>query len=91
MNHHLPSINIPKSIITVNSFQTYGMATLGDTLIIGLDMYLGKENKYYTSFEYENFMKQERFLIIDALENWITSSCHQFCNHENFLDELEYS
>jgi len=88
MNYYLPSVGVPKSVITVNSFQSYGMATFGDTLIIGLDMYLGKENKYYTSSDYMNFMKQEKFLIVDALENWLNATYHDSHNHHTFLDEL---
>lgn len=88
MNYYLPSIGIPKSVITVNSFQSYGMATYGDILIIGLDMYLGKENKYYASSDYMNFMKQEKFLIVDALENWLNYTYHDSHNHHTFLDEL---
>ena len=88
MNYYLPSVGIPKSAITVNSFQRYGMATYGDTLIIGLDMYLGKENKHYNSYHHMNFMKQEKFLIVDALENWLNTYYHDSHNHHTFLDEL---
>jgi len=90
MNYVLPHIRIPKNLITVNSFQSYAMSTYGHTLVIGLDMYLGKENRFYNDYQYLNFMKQKKFLLVDAIENWINHIYEHSHNHDNFLDKLIY-
>ena len=90
INYLLPDITTPKNLITINSFQSYAMSTYGNTLVIGLDMYLGKENRFYTGPQYLNYIKQEKFLVLDAIENWLNHIYENSHNHDNFLDELIY-
>lgn len=91
MNYVLPHIRIPKSLITVNSFQSYSVSTYGDILVIGLDMYLGKDNGFYEDdYQYLNFMKQKKFLVVDAIENWLNHIYENSHNHDTFLDKLIY-
>lgn len=90
INYLLPDIKTPKNLITINSFESYAMSTYGNTLVIGLDMYLGKENRFYTGPQYLNYIKQEKFLVLDAIENWLNHIYENSHNHDNFLDELIY-
>ena len=87
--YYFPDKKTPKLFITVNGMNSYSMITYGDTMICGLDMYLGKESKIYDyHHEYLRSRFQQRFLVIDALENWCNFQFNQYNNSQNFLDQL---
>jgi len=86
---YFPNLEIPKSLIAVNSFHSYGMVTYGDTLVVGLDFYLGEKNPLYRGYyDYQKLRFQKKYMVIDALENWCNLQFFSSSNSITFLDYL---
>ena len=50
LKYHLPQTVLPKQYVSFISGFNYNITTMDSTLGIGLDMYLGSDNKYYQMF-----------------------------------------
>ena len=79
---------IPKKIIYSNSFNSYGVDVYNQNLIVGLDFYLGEFHPAPNIWEYLKVRYQEKYMIADIMEYWITSSFIHKSSTEAFQDEL---
>ena len=83
-----PDSIIPKKIIYINSFQSYAIDSYNNCLLIGLDFYLGNLHPASNIWDYLKFRYNERYMIADIMEYWITSSFIHKSLIVNFQDEL---
>ena len=87
--YHFLEKEIPENIIFINAFGSFGIDFYNNNLIIGLDFYLGKENPMFnTVFDYLKTRYDEKFMIADAVEYWISSEFIEIQVTKTFLDEL---
>lgn len=87
--YYFPEKEIPEKAIFINSFGSFGIDAYNNNLIIGLDFYLGKENPMFnTVFDYLKTRYDDKFMIADAVEYWISSSFIATDITKTFLDEL---
>lgn len=70
---YFPNYPLPKNIITIVSGSKFSGALMDDsTLIIGLDMYLGKNSKFYNGFNnYEKNRYQKEFIVPNAIHTLV--------------------
>ena len=91
LSYLLPEILLPKKIIFINSFESYGIDRYEDCLVIGLDYYLSKNHPRSDQIEdYILYRYDKRYIVADALEYWI-SSFYYTKNKTTFLDQLIYN
>jgi len=83
-----PDSIIPKKIIYINSFNSYAIDSYNHNLVIGLDFYLGILHPASNIWDYLRFRYNERYMISDIMEYWITSSFVHNSLIVNFQDEL---
>ena len=77
-----PKRKVPKQVVTFMSGFNYNVAYTDSTLAIGLEMYLGKSNPFYSMLQYPKFktntMNKENVLA-DAIRGWVIT---EFDNSE---------
>ena len=83
-----PDSTIPKKIIFNNSFNSYAVDVFNENLLIGLDFYLGESHPAANIWEYLKVRYDEKFMMADAIEYWITSSFINKNNTSNFQENL---
>ena len=72
--YHFPERTIPENIIFVNAFNSYGIDSYMNNLIIGLDFYLGESHPLFDNiYEYLKTRYDENFMVADAMEYWLSS------------------
>jgi hypothetical protein len=86
--YYFPKNTVPKFCTFVSGFN-YAITADDSILGIGLDMYLGKDCKYYPllglpAFKIKNM--QEKFIVSDAMFSWLSV---EFENDENVNDLIE--
>lgn len=90
--HYFPEKNIPK-VITMMSGFNYNIINSDSTLAIGLEMYLGSNNKFYQMMQLpkykSNFMNKENILP-DAIRSWMISEFPYNMDKTDFLSEIVY-
>jgi len=87
--YHFLEKEIPENIIFINAFGSFGIDFYNNNLIIGLDFYLGEENPMFnTVFDYLKTRYDEKFMIADAVEYWLSSEFIETQVTKTFLDEL---
>jgi len=85
---YFPDSSIPKKVIFINSFNTFGIDVFNQNLLIGLDFYLGNSHPAANIWEYLKVRYDEKYMIADAMEYWITSSFISHNSVSNFQEEL---
>tara|TARA_B100001142_G_scaffold325304_1_gene378640 strand:- start:298 stop:1266 length:969 start_codon:yes stop_codon:yes gene_type:complete len=83
-----PDSTIPKKIIFSNSFNSYAVDVFNENLLIGLDFYLGESHPAANIWDYLKVRYDEKFLMADAMEYWITSMFINKNNTSNFQENL---
>lgn len=83
-----PDSIVPRKIMFINSFNSYAVDVFDENLLIGLDFYLGEYHPAANIWEYLKVRYDEKFLIADAMEYWITSSFINDNNISNFQENL---
>jgi hypothetical protein len=72
---HFPKEEIPKQYVSfISAFNCNFTTNIDSTLGIGLDMYLGADNKYYQMMQlpkYKARFMSKEYLITDAMRAWI--------------------
>ena len=87
--YHFPANEIPENIIFINAFNSFGIDSYNNNLIIGLDFYLGKENPMFnTVYYYLKTRYDVKVMIADAVEYWISSEFIETQDSKTFLEEL---
>ena len=81
-NYHFPKQPLPKKVIAFQSGFNYNITTADSTLGIGLEMYLGKNNKFYKMLQWPQYKVNQlskEYMVSDAMKGWIVNS---FDNNE---------
>ena len=87
--YNFPEKEIPENIIFINAFNSYGVDSYINNLIIGLDFYLGEEHLMFDNiYEYLKIRYDEKFMVADAMEYWLSSEFIDTDDSKTFLDEL---
>ena len=101
LKYHLPQAKLPKQYVSFISGFNYNIAPPVDsTLGIGLDMYLGTQNKYYQMLRYPRYQTRcmnKNYLVSDALKAWLihvynrNEQLNNLLNHMVFYGKLYYA
>lgn len=99
-NYHFPTEEKPKKITAFMSGFNYNITTIDSTLGLGLDMYLGSNNKFYQMLQWPRYkvrsMNSEH-LVSDAMRGWIThcfdknQPMNNLLSHMIFYGKLYYA
>lgn len=98
--YHFPKKPTPKNIITCVTGWNYSMAYSDNSLIIGLDMYLGDTAKFYRmlnlpKYQTKNFTKDH--ILPDMMRAWLLTEfdnsepINTLINHTIFYGKLYYA
>ena len=91
--YHFPNAETPKQYVAYISGWNYNFTSVDSTLGIGLDMYLGGDNKFYQMLQYPKYktaVMTKDYLISDAMKFWLI---HTFDENEpvnNLLCNMIY-
>lgn len=91
--YHLPENKIPEKVITWNSAFNYGVVSTDKYIGIGLEMYLGNENRIIQKIGFPQFMKQKmskEYLLVDICHSWVISNVLGEDQGETFLSSAIY-
>jgi len=100
LKHHLPQTVLPKQYVSFISGFNYNITTMDSTLGIGLDMYLGSENKYYQMLQYPKYKVRcmnTNYVVSDAIKGWLihcydkNEQLNNLLNHMIFYGKLYYA
>jgi hypothetical protein len=94
-----PKRKIPKQYVTFMSGFQYNVVYVDSTLGIGLDMYLGQNNPFYTMMQLPNFRTRtmnKEHVLSDAVRGWIITEfdnadpVNNLLNHMIFYGKIFY-
>jgi len=91
--YYLPSMPLPKKIITYNSAFNFGVVSTDSVIGIGLEMYLGPENRILKEVRFPVYMKekmQRDYLPSDVAQSWIQTNVLGDDRGETFLSSMIY-
>ncbi len=80
-------------IITMMSGFNYSVVLLDNTLAIGLEMYLGRDNKFYKMLafpQYKTMFMNKENIIPDAAQAWMITEFPYKMDKTDFLSEITY-
>jgi len=87
--YNFPEKEIPENIIFINSFNSFGVDSYKNNLIIGLDFYLAEDHPEFNSiYDYLKIRYNKKFMIANSMEYWLSSSFVETSEINTFLDEL---
>ncbi|MDA9663600.1 DUF2268 domain-containing putative Zn-dependent protease [bacterium] len=87
--YFFPEKSHAKKIVFINSFGSYGIDLFNNNLIIGLDFYLGNTNPMFNTFyDYLKVRCDDRFLVSDAMEFYLSNQFLKDYQYSNFQEEL---
>jgi len=98
-NYHFPKKPLPKKVVAFQSGFNYNITTSDSTLGIGLEMYLGGNNKFYKMLQWPNYKVNQlskEYLVSDAMKGWIINSfdnnepVNNLLSHMIFYGKLYY-
>jgi hypothetical protein len=90
--YYFPHRNIPK-VITMMSGYNYSVVIVDSTLAVGLEMYLGTNNKFYqmlTLPHYKTVFMNNENIAPDAIRAWMGTEFPNNMNKNDFLSEIIY-
>lgn len=90
-NYYFPQKNIPNIVSFLSAFN-YAMVADDSLLAIGLDMYLGADNKYYPQlgipqYRFKNMRKEK--IVSDAMLAWLSTE-YEEPKGENLLKQMVF-
>ncbi len=91
-NYYFQNKPIPKVVTMITGFN-YPVVTIDSTIGIGLDMYLGSNNKYYqwlTFPRYKSMFMNNENIVPDAIHSWMLSEFPYNMNKSDFLSNITY-
>lgn len=91
--HHLPDAPVPTAFYTYNSAFSYGVISTDSVVGIGLDMYLGPENKIVKEVRFPLYMKEKMhrdYLPVDVAHSWLITNVIGEDRGETFLSSMIY-
>ena len=90
--YYFPNKKLPKTITMISGFN-YSVVLLDSTLALGLEMYLGSNNKFYqmlTLPHYKTMFMNKENIIPDATRAWMITEFPYNMNKSDFLSEITY-
>ena len=91
-NYYFPKKYIPKTATMMTGFN-YPAVLIDSTLAIGLDMYLGSNNKFYQMLampHYKSMFMNKETIAPDAVRTWMLAEFPYNMNKSDFLSEIIY-
>ena len=91
--YHLPNAPVPTKIITYNSAFSYGVISTDSVIGIGLEMYLGPENRILKEVRFPVYMKDKmsrEYLASDVAHSWVATNILGDNKGETFLSSMIY-
>ncbi len=91
--YHLPNAPLPTKIITYNAAYSFGVISTDSVIGIGLEMYLGPENRIVKEIRFPVYMKdkmQRDYLPIDVAHSWLATNVVGENKGETFLSSMIY-
>lgn len=94
-----PKRSVPKQVVTFMSGFQYNIVYVDSTLGIGLDMYLGSKNPFYSMMQLPNFRTRtmnKEHVLSDAVRGWIITEfdnadpINNLLNHMIFYGKIFY-
>lgn len=90
--YYFPKRNLPKVVTMMSGFNS-SVVVVDSTLSIGLEMYLGNDNKFYQMLAFPHyktmFMNKEN-IITDIARSWMMEEFPYTMNQSDFLSEIIY-
>lgn len=93
LKYHLPGALMPNQIITYNSAFNYGVISSDKAIGVGLEMYLGPENRIVKQIGFPVYVKDKMdksYLLVDVAHSWIETNILQQERGETFLSNMIY-
>lgn len=100
LKYHLPQMVLPQQYVNFISGFNYNVTTLDSTLGIGLDMYMGQQNKFYQMLQlpkYKTRCMNTDYVVSDAIRGWLihcydkNEQLNNLLNHMIFYGKLYYA
>lgn len=91
--YYLPNAPLPQQVITYNSAFSYGVISTDSVIGIGLEMYLGPENRMIKEIRFPLYMKdkmQRDYLPVDVAHSWLITNVLGEDRGETFLSSMIY-
>ena len=91
--YHLPNAPVPSKIITYNSAFSYGVISTDSVIGIGVEMYLGPDNRILKEVRFPVYMKDKmsrEYLASDVAHSWIATNVLGDDKGETFLSSMIY-
>jgi len=92
-NYHFPNRVLPR-IVTYMSGFNFSILRIDSTIGIGLDMYLGKDSKFYRMLQfpqYKSMTMAKEYLVSDFVRGWMTTEFRNVDEKKNLLSEIIYN
>jgi hypothetical protein len=93
LKYHLPNSPQPNKIITYNGAFTFGVVSTDSVIGIGLDMYLGAQNRLVREIRFPQYMKEKMtrdYLCLDVAQSWLMTNVLGEDPGETFLSSMIY-
>jgi hypothetical protein len=91
-NYYFPKRSLPRTITMISGFN-YPVVAVDSTLAIGLEMYLGSNNKFYTWMalpRYRTMFMNKENIVPDAVRCWMGVEFPSTMNKTDFLSDIIY-
>lgn len=91
--YHFPKHELPKRVVAFQSGFNYNITTSDSTLGIGLEMYLGSENKFYKLLQWPKYkvnQLRKEYIVSDAMKGWIINSFDTNEPNNNLLSYMVF-
>lgn len=91
-NYYFPAKKLPKVVTMISGFN-YSVVDLDSTLAIGLEMYLGSDNKFYQMLalpHYKSAFMNKENIIPDVTRAWMMAEFPYNMEKSDFLSEITY-
>lgn len=91
--YHLPEEKFPEKVIIYNSAFNYGVVSTDKYIGVGLEMYLGEDNRVIQKIGFPLFMKEKMnqdYLVVDICHSWLISNVMGEDKGETFLSSMIY-
>lgn len=89
--YHFPKQEMPQKFVSFISGWNYNVTTMDSCLGISLDMYMGKDHKYYQLLQWPRYkvrtMSRE-YLVSDAMRGWIIHCFDQNETQNNLINHM---
>ena len=91
--YHLPNAPLPKKIVTYNSAYSFGVISTDSVIGIGLEMFLGQDNRIIKEIQFPLYVKEKMsrdYLTVGVAQSWLTTNVIQEERGETFLSSMIY-